>query len=127
MEELRVARTVGISVDPRRLNKSMESLQTNMQHLNKYRSKFILFPKKPSAPQNGDSSPEERKLATQLTGPVIPIRNVYKKEKDRVITEEEENFRAFTSLLMARANAQIFGIQEKKAKEAAEQDVVKKK
>ena len=83
LEELRVAgihkkvaRTIGISVDPRRRNKSTESLQANVQRLKEYRSKFILFPRKTSAPKKGDSSAEERKLATQLTGPVMPIRNV---------------------------------------------------
>ncbi|CAO2609588.1 60S ribosomal protein L13 [Lemmus lemmus] len=113
LEELRVAgihkkvaRTIGIS---------------------EYRSKLILFPRKPSAPKKGDSSAEELKLATQLTGPVMPIRNVYKKEKARVITEEEKNFKAFASLRMARANARLFGIRAKRAKEAAEQDVEKKK
>ena len=101
LEELRVAgihkkmaRTIGISVDPRRRNKSTESLQANVQRLKEYRSKLILFPRKPSAPKKGDSSAEELKLATQLTGPVMPIWNVYKKEKARVITEEE-NFKAF--------------------------------
>ena len=56
----------------------------------------------------------------------MPIRNVYKKEKARVITEEK-NFKAFASLRMARANARLFGIRAKRAKEAAEQDVEKKK
>ncbi|KAL1768800.1 60S ribosomal protein L13 [Sigmodon hispidus] len=83
--------------------------------------------RKPSAPKKGNSSAEELKLATQLTGPVMPIRNVYKKEKARVITEEEKNFKAFASLRMARANARLFGIRAKRAKEAAEQDVEKKK
>nr|XP_021495925.1 60S ribosomal protein L13-like [Meriones unguiculatus] len=82
---------------------------------------------KPSAPKKGDSSAEELKLATQLSGPVMPIWNVYKKEKARVITEEEKNFKAFASLRMARANARLFGILAKRAKEAAEQDVEKKK
>ncbi|XP_032763350.1 60S ribosomal protein L13-like [Rattus rattus] len=50
-----------------------------------------------------DSSHEELKLGTQLTGPVMPIRNVYKKEKARAITEEEKNLKAFVSLCMARA------------------------
>ncbi|XP_041523137.1 60S ribosomal protein L13-like isoform X2 [Microtus oregoni] len=77
--------------------------------------------------KKGGSSAEELKLATQLTGPVMPIRNVYKKEKVRVITEEEKNFKAFASLRMARANARLFGIRAKRAKEAAEQDVEKKK
>ncbi|EPQ10598.1 Spermine synthase [Myotis brandtii] len=78
------------------------------------------------APKKGDSFAEELKLATQ-TGPVMPIRNVYKKEKVRVITVEEKNFKAFTSLCVARTSAQLFGIWAEKAKEAAEQDVEKKK
>ncbi|XP_006860161.1 PREDICTED: 60S ribosomal protein L13 isoform X2 [Elephantulus edwardii] len=123
----KVARTIGISVDPRRRNKSTESLQANVQRLKEYRSKLILFPRKPSAPKKGDSSAEELKLATQLTGPVMPIRNVYKKEKARVITQEEKDFKAFASLRMARAHARLFGIRAKRAKEAAEQDVEKKK
>ncbi|KAH1167472.1 hypothetical protein KIL84_002955 [Mauremys mutica] len=69
----------------------------------------------------------ELKMATQLSGPVMPIRNVYKKEKARVISEDEKNFKAFASLRMARANARLFGIRAKRAKEAAEQDVEKKK
>lgn len=52
----RFARTIGISVDPRRRNKSTESLQANVQRLKEYRSKLILFPRKPSAPKKGDSS-----------------------------------------------------------------------
>ena len=38
------ARTIGIAVDPRRRNKSVESLQTNAQRLKEYKSKLILFP-----------------------------------------------------------------------------------
>ncbi|KAL1773125.1 60S ribosomal protein L13 [Sigmodon hispidus] len=106
----KVAHTISISVDPRRRNKSTESLQANVQRLKEDRSKLILFPRKPSAPKKGDSSAEELKLATQLTGPVMPIRNVYKKEKARVITEEEKNFKAFASLCVVRTNARIFGI-----------------
>lgn len=40
----RFARTIGIAVDPRRRNKSVESLQTNAQRLKEYKSKLILFP-----------------------------------------------------------------------------------
>lgn len=52
---------------------------------------------------------------------------VQKKEKARMITEEEKKFRAFISLRMARANARLFGIRAKKAKEGTEQDADKKK
>ncbi|XP_077057903.1 large ribosomal subunit protein eL13 [Siphateles boraxobius] len=123
----KVARTIGIAVDPRRRNRSTESLQSNVQRLKVYRSKLIIFPRKASAPKKGDSTEEEIKMATQLTGPVMPIKNFFPKEKARVISEEEKNFEAFVSLRMARANARLFGIRAKRAKEAAEQDVEKKK
>ena len=41
-----VARTIGIAVDHRRRNKSVESLQLNTQRLKEYKSKLILFPRK---------------------------------------------------------------------------------
>jgi large subunit ribosomal protein L13e len=40
----RFARTIGIAVDPRRRNKSVESLQANAQRLKEYKAKLILFP-----------------------------------------------------------------------------------
>lgn len=39
------ARTIGIAVDSRRRNKSVESLQVNVQRLKEYRARLILFPK----------------------------------------------------------------------------------
>ncbi|NWQ83793.1 RL13 protein, partial [Columbina picui] len=113
------ARTIGISVDPRRRNKSTESLQANVQRLKEYRSKLILFPRKPAMPKKGDSSVSARLLET--------LHGVFKREKARVISEDEKKFKAFVSLRMARANARLFGIRAKRAKEAAEQDVEKKK
>ena len=56
------ARTIGISVDPRRRNKSVEKLQLNVARLNAYKSKLILLPlhkdklKKGSAGRLGDSN-----------------------------------------------------------------------
>ena len=40
----RYAKTIGIAVDPRRRNKSVESLQKNSQRLKEYKAKLILFP-----------------------------------------------------------------------------------
>ncbi|CAN0510846.1 unnamed protein product [Rangifer tarandus platyrhynchus] len=88
LEELRVAgihkkvaRIIGISVDPRRPNKCTESLQANVQRLKEYRSKLILFPRKPSAPKKGDSSAEELKLATQLTDLLCPYGTSIRRRK----------------------------------------------
>ncbi|RWS28822.1 hypothetical protein B4U80_00711, partial [Leptotrombidium deliense] len=115
------ARTIGISVDHRRVNKSVESLQRNVQRLKEYKSRLILFPKNSKKPHKGDSSKEEQNLATQLRGVVMPIRRARRApEKARVPTEEEKKFHAFHSIRKARANARLVGYRAKKAKEAAE-------
>merc|ERR1712168_1362927 len=45
-------------------NKSVESLQKNVQRLKEYKSKLILFPKKLTKPHKGDASKEEMDVAT---------------------------------------------------------------
>jgi len=114
------ARTIGISVDHRRKNRSLESLQQNVQRLKEYRSKLILFPLNAKKPAKGDSTAEELKLASQVVGTLMPIRQPSKKEKARVPTEDEKNFDAFTALRKARIDAKLVGIRAKRAKEAAE-------
>ncbi|EFN87709.1 60S ribosomal protein L13 [Harpegnathos saltator] len=71
----RFARTVGIAVDPRRRNKSVESLQTNVQRLKEYRAKLILFPTNGKKPKPGDATEEEGRLATQLKTDPMPTRH----------------------------------------------------
>lgn len=66
------ARSIGVSVDHRRRNKSVESLQRNVQRLKEYKSKLILFPRHPNKKlKKGEATEEERKVATQLKGKVI--------------------------------------------------------
>ncbi|GFT23851.1 60S ribosomal protein L13 [Nephila pilipes] len=115
------ARTIGISVDHRRKNKSVESLQRNVQRLKIYKSKLILFPHKLAKPRKGDATAEEIKMATQLQGVVMPIkRHVKHVEKPRKPTEEEKKFQAYATLRNARSEARLWGMRQKKAKEAAE-------
>ncbi len=64
---------------------------------------------------------EEIKMATQLSGEVMPIVQVQKVDKARKITDEERKYSAFTAMRQARANARLFGIREKKAREAEEE------
>ncbi|CAH1176056.1 unnamed protein product [Phaedon cochleariae] len=117
----RFARTVGIAVDPRRRNKSVESIQLNAQRLKEYRSKLILFPvhnnKKLRA---GEATEDERKVATQLTGEVLPIRQPSIRTRARVPTEEEKKFEAYVTLRKARADKRLVGIRAKRVKDAAE-------
>ena len=50
----RFAQTVGISVDHRRQNTSEEALQMNVQRIESYKSKLILFPRRADKPKKGD-------------------------------------------------------------------------
>ena len=119
----RVARTLGIAVDYRRRNKTINSLQLNVQRLKEYRAKLILFPKKLSKPKKGDSTEEELKLATQLKGhTVLPIHVLPKREKARAITEAEKKYSAFNALRQARAHKRLAGSRAKKAKEGGDGD-----
>ncbi|GJQ68749.1 RpL13 [Trypoxylus dichotomus] len=122
------ARSIGISVDYRRRNKSVESLQLNAQRLKEYRSKLILFPQHNKKKlRAGEAGEEERKVASQLMGKVLPIHQATLRTKARVPTEDEKKFSAFTILRKARADARLVGIRAKRAKDAAEnsEDVTK--
>ena len=71
--------------------------------------------------------PAELANAVQLQGPVMPIQQSRLPIKARKITDEEKNTSVFRSMRIARANARLIGIREKRAKEKAEQDAIKKK
>uniref|UniRef100_A0A0R3S436 60S ribosomal protein L13 n=1 Tax=Elaeophora elaphi TaxID=1147741 RepID=A0A0R3S436_9BILA len=119
----REARTIGIAVDYRRTNRSLESLQQNVKRLKEYRSKLILFPKKLNAPKKGDSTADELKLATQLRGVILPLKKVVRREKARVITEEEKKFKVCCHLRRLRADKRLKGVRDKKAREIAEEGI----
>ncbi|XP_054277804.1 60S ribosomal protein L13-like [Macrosteles quadrilineatus] len=117
----RFARSIGIAVDPRRRNKSHESVQQNAQRLKEYKAKLILFPiHEKKKLKKGEATEEERKLASQLKTVVMPIKQTQVRPKARAITEEEKKFSAFTALRKARADQRLVGIRAKRAKEAAE-------
>lgn len=117
------AQTIGIAVDPRRQNKSVESRQENVQRLKEYRSKLILFPiHRNKKPRKGEATADECKLAKQMKRTVMPIRNTRPKVTLEPITEAQKKFNAFQALRQARLNARFFGARAKKAKDAAENE-----
>ena len=52
---LQYARTVGIAVDHRRKNRSVESLEANVQRLKEYQSRLIVFPRRAGKAKKGDA------------------------------------------------------------------------
>jgi len=106
------AQTIGIAVDHRRINRSVEHLQANVERLKAYKGKLILFPKKrlsKAKPVGLESSADECKEATQLTGTILPL----VKEKPTVvlgeITEELKNTSAVTTMKIARKESRVQG------------------
>lgn len=86
------------------------------------------LPQEALASKKGDSS-KQLKLVTQLTGPIMTIPNVYKKEKTRIITEEEENFSLLLIFTWPMPLPSSLTSRQKQTntKEATEQGVKKKK
>jgi large subunit ribosomal protein L13e len=123
-----MAKTIGITVDHRRRNKSVESLQINAQRLKEYQSKLILFPIKASKPRKGDASEEDMKKAAQLAGQVMPVASRdLKRIRAMEVTDDLKNFKAFNAIRQSRAVARLWGIRAKKAKEAEADDLSKPK
>merc|ERR1712066_104881 len=113
------ARTIGIAVDHRRRNKSVESLQLNTQRLKEFKSKMILFPINAKKPRKGDATAEEMSKAVQLA--------VTKRPRAMAITADMQAFKAFQTIRQARAFKRLHGIRAKKAADAEADELSKKK
>jgi large subunit ribosomal protein L13e len=117
------ARSVGIAVDHRRKNKSVESFQANVQRLLAYKERLVLFPKKDNQPKKGlvnDATAETiNSLAQQQNTErfVLPIAQDKKREKAQKITKELKDRRVYRELRQEWANAYYAGDKIKRSKE----------
>lgn len=125
------AATVGISVDPRRANLSVESLTANVERLKAYQARLILFPRKAGLHKNLDSSKEDiaayekgEKMGAHKTHHLMPVVNQAKEAAiGEVKTSEmvEGEKAAYRRLRDARSEARLVGVREKRAKAKAEE------
>ena len=120
------AATVGIAVDHRRTSTSEEQLQLNVDRLNTYKSKLILFPRKDGKVKKGqinDATVEMVKSAAaqqQPSGKVLPYSAPKPEVEFAAITAEDKKFRAHSFARIAHTNAKYHGRRQKKAEEEAE-------
>lgn len=70
----REALNIGIPVDHRRKNRSEESLARNVERLNAYKERLVVFPLKSKKPKKGDSSVS---LSISFGANCIPLRSLY--------------------------------------------------
>ncbi|KAG6422522.1 hypothetical protein SASPL_119096 [Salvia splendens] len=118
----KLAPTIGISVDHRRRNSSLEGFQTNVQRLKTFKAKLVVFPRRVRKFKAGDSTPEELATATQVSGAYLPIVSE-KPAMDLVkVTEEMKLFRAYDKLRLERTNARHVGVRAKRAAEAEKEE-----
>ncbi|WOL17426.1 60S ribosomal protein L13-1 [Canna indica] len=118
----KLAPTIGISVDHRRKNRSLEGLQANVQRLKIYKAKLVIFPKRARKFKAGDSTPEELATATQVQGKFMPI--VWEKPSVELVkvTDEMKSFKAYGKLRVERMNQRQVGARMKKAAEAEKEE-----
>lgn len=64
----------------------------------------------------------ELKVAAQLRGTILPVKNVVTYEEPRAITDAEKKVEIYRTLRRIRADAKYVGKREKKAREAAEEN-----
>ncbi|KAI9827841.1 MAG: 60S ribosomal protein L13 [Thelocarpon impressellum] len=136
----KLAPTIGISVDTRRQNLSVESLTPNVARLKAYRARLILFPRRVGQHKNGDASAEEVKAHHAGTGPArvhrtgaaLPISSglgrdtAYAEVKKSELPTGEEGG-AYRRLRTARSDARLVGVREKRAKAKADESAAAKK
>lgn len=123
----KVARTIGISVDHRRKNRSMESLQLNVERLAAYKAKLVVFPKNANKPKKGDATKEQLQTVSQVAlSKVFPIVQAEDKDVERVIAAGESKVGAYAQLRKARGIKRYAGIRAVRAAKAAEEEKEKK-
>ncbi|KAJ7960962.1 60S ribosomal protein L13 [Quillaja saponaria] len=118
----KIASTLGIAVDHRRRNSSLEGLQTNAQRLKTYKAKLVVFPRRARKFKAGDSAPEELATATQVQGSYLPIEQVKPSVELVKVTNELKSFKAYDKLRLERTNKRHVGARLKRAAEAEKEE-----
>ncbi|CDF34322.1 60S ribosomal protein L13 [Chondrus crispus] len=116
---VRYAPTIGIAVDPRRKNRSLDAMQDNVQRLKEFKTKLIVFPKNPAKPKEGEAKKEELAMAAQLEGKLMPIQKTTAEIEVRPITNDDRAKTAYRSLRIEKSNKKLEGIRKKRAAEKA--------
>jgi len=121
------ARTIGIAVDHRRKNKSVEAFQINVQRLKQFREKLVLFPRHENKPKKGlvnDANPEVVKSIESQQNSDRVLFGLPEEPKGDVavtITKDMKDRKVYRELRQEWVNQYYEGIRKKKAGEAKEE------
>ena len=118
--------SIGISIDHRRKNRSVEGLKQNVARLAAYKEKLIVFPRKAGKAKSGDATAEQVAAATQLETPLFPVVAPAPTDIARKITSAPA-LEAFATLRKARSDKRLKGARDARAKAKAEAEAAAKK
>merc|ERR1711990_213125 len=127
------ARSLGIAVDARRRNRSVNGKQANEQRLREYKANLVVFPRNAKKTKGGwkaDAAADETAVAEQVTAQKVmaPVKAAVAGEF-RKISKEEASANVTRSLKAAWNDARLVGYRAKRAQEKAEkvaQEALKK-
>jgi len=137
----KLAGTIGIAVDHRRVNASVESVAANVARLKAYEARLVLFPRRGGQYKKLDSSPEKVKAAqaafkedkegyVKNVDSLLPVTNIGREEAIGEVSKDdlpEGETGAYRRLREARSEARLIGVREKRAKAKAEEAAAQKK
>jgi large subunit ribosomal protein L13e len=118
------AKTVGIAVDHRRRNKTEEDFQRNVQRLQTYKSKLILFPRKANSKRvkKGDSTKDQLAKAVQnVSRNLLAFERKPAVPKARAITDAEREVDVWGKQRDEKLTGKRWALRQKRAQEKAEQ------
>lgn len=118
--EGRVARTIGITVDTRRRNRSVESLEINKARLESYKARLIILSKKPKQGTNRVASLAGVASVASCAA-AFPVSQSVTVEAPRAITAAEQEFSAFKTLRQQDAAVRFGAARAKRAAAKAEE------
>lgn len=114
---VKLARTIGISVDKRRRNKSETALATNVDRIKEFKSKLVVFPKAGKKAKQGDATRAQLASVAQNTHKdIIPIKRAPLTVESRKITEAERKVSVFATLRKRHIDRKL---EPKRAKKRA--------
>ena len=109
------APTIGIAVDLRRTNKSVESMQTNVVRLQGYMSKLVVFPNKSGKGKIGDTS----NVSQVNIKDILPVKFNTVQDAPRKPTKAEKEANVYLTLRTAHTDDKRWGARVAAKKIAA--------
>lgn len=116
----KLAPTIGIAVDHRRVNRSQESLAANVARLKAYKAALVVFPRKAGKPKAGDADAAALAAVSQAAGPLLPIVGKPAPALETApLTADMKAAKAYYTLRLERTNAKLAGARKKRAEDEA--------